>query len=86
MITYYCINSVFIYISLYLCYLQEEHDDNYEAEAEIADEFDSDFNDDVFTCCLYIQYLFIKVLLQSHFLKFLSFDCFGNRSLSLMQQ
>lgn len=25
---------------------EEEHDDNYEAEAEVADEFDSDFNDD----------------------------------------
>lgn len=39
-----------IYISLYLCYLQEEHDDEYEAEGEVADEFDSDFNDDVFLC------------------------------------
>lgn len=45
---------VVIYISLYLCYLQEEHDDEYEEEGEVADEFDSDFNDDVFMCCLYI--------------------------------
>jgi hypothetical protein len=50
-----------IYVSLYFCYLQEEHDDEYEAEREVADEFDSDFNDDVFMSCLCIEYLFIKV-------------------------
>lgn len=47
---------VVIYISLYFCYLQEEHDDEYEAEREVADEFDSDFNDDVFMSCLSIEY------------------------------
>jgi len=30
-----------------LCVLQEEDDVNYEAEAEVADEFDSDFDEDV---------------------------------------
>lgn len=30
-----------------ICVLQEENDVNYEAEAEVADEFDSDFDEDV---------------------------------------
>lgn len=42
-----------MYVVIYVSwYLQEEHDDNYEAEAEVADEFDSDFNDDVTTLFL----------------------------------
>ena len=34
-----CLNS--------FCVLQEENDINYEAEPEVADEFDSDFDEDV---------------------------------------
>lgn len=32
---------------LYICDLQEENDVNYEEEQEVADEFDSDFDEDV---------------------------------------
>lgn len=38
---------------MYMCHfiysflLQEENDDNYVEEAEVADEFDSDFDEDV---------------------------------------
>lgn len=76
-----------IYISLYLCYLQEEHDDEYEAEGEAADEFDSDFNDDVFLCvaCIFSTYS-SSYCSNSNFSK-IYFFCllFENRSLSLMQ-
>lgn len=34
---------------LYICAYQEENDDNYEEEPEVADEFDSDFDEDVIT-------------------------------------
>ena len=50
-----------MYVVIYVSwYLQEEHDDNYEAEAEVADAFDSDFNDDVTTLflVLYIKYFY----------------------------
>lgn len=33
---------------------QEENDDNYEEEPEIADEFDSDFDEDVSSSCAVI--------------------------------
>lgn len=55
-----CYYRLCIYISWYL---QEEHDDNYEAEAEVADEFDSDFNDDVTT--LFLVLLNIKYFYSS---------------------
>lgn len=34
---------------------QEENDDNYEEETEVADEFDSDFDEDVSSCGLVLE-------------------------------
>lgn len=65
----------FIYL-FYLCYMQEEHDDNYEAEAEVADEFDSDFNDDVIYVLLVYSILHSsKVVARIPFF-IISFFCF----------
>lgn len=42
------LNNILILFSIFNSYvLQEENDVNYEEEAEVADEFDSDFDEDV---------------------------------------
>lgn len=46
-----CSKFFFVYIregtDVFVFFTQDEVDDNYEEEAEVVDEFDSDFNEDV---------------------------------------
>lgn len=49
-------------------FYQEENDDNYEEEQEIADEFDSDFDEDVSNCAVILRFLHVFCVLILQFL------------------
>lgn len=49
-------------------FYQEENDDNYEEEQEIADEFDSDFDEDVSNCAVILRFLQVFFVLILQFL------------------
>lgn len=49
-------------------FYQEENDDNYEEEQEIADEFDSDFDEDVSNCTVILRFLHVFCVLILQFL------------------
>lgn len=47
---------------LFCTFSQEENDDNYEEEPEAADEFDSDFDEDVSNCAVILSsYLYLML-------------------------
>ena len=50
-----------LYSQVLIHILQEENDVNYEEEAEVADEFDSDFDEDVSISWLSYDLPFVKL-------------------------